>query len=138
MREDELEQCTVASVTEAKEKIAQRAKDLKRYAKDHDDQGDTLLRVPGITIDTERLTQTAIKYAAEVKTAVVIFYDFDTLTVMKPPSGMTHKNDNLMEVRIWKELQKSTERNLVEIRDNHVSVLIRHILDMVQKVTVEK
>lgn len=138
VRDDELEQCTVASVTEAKEKIAQWGKILQRFAQGHEKQGDTMLRVQGITIDTERLTQTAIKYAKQVGTPVVIFYDFDTLTVMKPPSGMVHDNDNLMEVRIWREPQKSTEDNLVETQDNHVSILIRHIVDMVHRVKAEE
>ena len=138
VREDEFERCFVASVAEAKTKVAKQGDIAKRLGKGNAKQGDTLFRVPGITLDTERLTQSAIKYAREAMTSIVIFYDLDTLTVMKPPPSMLPANDNLMEVRIWKELRKSTEKDLVMTPDNHVSVLIRHIVDMVCKVEAEK
>lgn len=137
VRENELERCFVASVAEARTKVAKQGQ-TDMHGKGNPEQGDTLFRVPGITVETERLTQTAIKYSDEAETPIVIFYDLDTLTVMKPPPEMPPANDNLMEVRIWKELRKSTENDLVKTPDNHVSVLIRHIVDMVCKVEAKK
>lgn len=138
VREDEFEKCFAASVDEAKTKVAKQGTIAKRAEQGNQQQGDTLFRVAGITTQTERLTQTAVKYAHQSKTPMVIFYDLDNMIVMKPPPGMLHANEDLMEVRIWKEPQKSTENDLVMTPDNHVNVLIRHIVDMVCMVEAQK
>ncbi len=77
-----------------------------------------------------------VKYQRQIGTPTVIFYDYDYLMIMEPPPDLEEQSQQVMGVMLCQEVEKSTEQKLVICKDNHVAVLIRCIIEAVQKLEV--
>jgi hypothetical protein len=91
------------------------------------------LSSPGVTKDTSRLIQQAIKYYRVTKAPIIMFYDYNCLLALKaPPELLQEKPDVLLNAAVWKEPNKSTENAPVLFDNNRVAMLMRYTVLAVQ------
>jgi hypothetical protein len=128
--ERELRICEASTAEEALDKLATTARN------EDGEQGLTLLNTKGVTLETRTLIKQGIKYQRQIGTPTVIFYDYDYLMMMEPPPDLEEQSQQVMRVMLCQEAEKSTEEKLVMCKNNHVAVLIRCIVEAVQKLEV--
>lgn len=98
----------------------------------------TLLHPSLATQDDRALIQQGVKYAIRSKAPYVIFYDYDFLFALEPPRELLKTPPNttanvLMDVVLFKEANKSTKSQMVQMQENHVSILLKYKLKAVSQ-----
>lgn len=84
-------------------------------------------------METKTLIKQGVKYQRQIGTGTIVVYDYDYLMIMEPPPDLDAQSEQLMDVMLCREAEKSTEGNLVICQDNHVAVFLRCIVETVWK-----
>lgn len=129
--DDELAVCSAGTVDEARSKLGSlRLKKSRNRTKNYE----TLLAAMDITLDTVVLIQQGVKYSKVFKTPTVLFYDYDTLLALEVPQDLHDRKPGvLLDATIWKETEKSTESSPVYSDNNHIAVLLYHVVRAVKR-----
>lgn len=80
-----------------------------------------------------KLMKQVVKYSDTHGTPTVLFYDERDLLAIHVPKDLKHVNDELMEIEIYTEHEKSTQDKPVKKADNHVAALTWHIIRAVKR-----
>lgn len=135
----ELQLCSANTVSDALKRLQQpqaEASDAKkkgRPLKNPGDQASSLCYDKNVNQYTRALLKQGLKYRVKFGAPVVVFYDYDNLMAMEPPTDLKAGNQSLMDVVLCSESTKSTETNKVQLADNHVSVLLRYVIMAARK-----
>lgn len=117
--ESELKRFGASSVESARARLSKKKKSLLEEANQ----------------DERALIQQGVKYGGSTRAPCIVFYDYDYLLAMEPTLDLFARKPNIMlDVVLCREAVKSTRSQLVELEDNHVSVLLKYIVKAVSKV----
>jgi hypothetical protein len=129
--ENELAVCSAESADDARSKLGSIR--LKK-SRPRTDPFETLMAANDVTLDTVVLIQQGVKYSNIFKIPTVLFYDYDTLLALEVPKDLHDRKPGvLLEATIWKEAQKSTESAPVYSDNNHIAVVLYHIVRTVKR-----
>lgn len=76
-------------------------------------------------------------YASKTNAPFVLFYDYDYIFAMEPTPDLIKKKpgeDVMLDVVLFREPAKSTESQLVDLEENHVTLFLKYIVKAVSRV----
>lgn len=77
------------------------------------------------------------QYALKTKAPFILFYDYDYIFAMEPTPDLIENRpdqDFMLDVALFREPAKSTEAQLIDLEENHVTLFLKYIVKAVSRV----